>query len=170
MFAGVASFAGLPTVRPILWPDVRKNSRRSDSRRARWRCAFAQRMWAFQNAAHSRFDMFATATLAPVFRKLESFTSEHGLLAITSPLRPGVWHVRFHLSNQAYVAITFRSCGLTCDVLTDFSIPEYRTVSPTYHSVDLAHATEGWVQEIFEQTLELFVESVVDGLPHVTYN
>jgi len=114
--------------------------------------------------------MFATDTLAPVFRRVEAFTSEQGLLATVSPLRPGVWYVRFSLSHQAYVAMTFRSCGLACDVLSDFSIPEYRTVSPTYHSVDLLQATETWVQDVFEETLDLFVESVVDGLSRSTRN
>ena len=168
MFARIVTIEKPPRVGPILWPHLRRNWHAADLRTARWRRSFAQKMWAFQNAAHLRFDAFATDTLAPVFRKVEAFTSEQGILATTSPLRPGVWHVRFSLSHQAYVAITFRSCGLTCDVLSDFSIPQYRTVSPTYHSVDLLQATETWVQDVFEETLDLFVESVVDGLSRST--
>lgn len=170
MFASVASFAELPMVRPLVWPDTRRNSRAAESRRARWRRSFARKVWAFRSAAHSRFDLFATDTLAPVFQRVEAFTSEQGIVATASTLRPGIWHVRFSLSHQAYVAITFRSYGLTCDVLSDFSIPQYRTVSPTYHSVDLLQASETWVQDIFEETLDLFIESVVDGLSRSSRN
>lgn len=128
-----------------------------------WQRRIALKFSMVRGAAHIGFERFADQTLTPIFEELTRCTSESGspsvMMATMTVAHPGVRAYKFAVTRQACLTITFRAYGLRCDVLNEFSVPNYR-ISPTYDSVDLLDADEEWARRVFEEALDIFVDAV----------
>lgn len=158
MFGNVILSSQVPSARPI---KISRNRPTQPSNN--WCPDFVEKIRALWDTTHVRMEQFANETLMPVFEDVQALTSDTGLSSSVATSESGVLTFRFAMGREACLLMTIRPRGLGVDVLNEFSIPCFRTISPTYDSTDSLDGKEAWVRRVFEDALDLFADSMAEA-------
>ena len=130
-----------------------------------WKKQFVQKVELVRETARDRFDEMVESTLQPVFESLRQFTNQQGLVATATVTKPGLRTFKFAMTENAYLMVSFRLAGFEfCEVQSDSFVPGNEKHASTPMHVEFAKFDATWVQNVFQQALDHFMESYVDAL------
>ena len=130
-----------------------------------WQKKFAEKVELVRKTARTQFHELADRILAPVFEEFRGFTSAQGFCATAPVRKPDVWALKFAMTENAYLLMTFRLAGFEhCELQTDVFVPGHGKHACTPIHIELASFDEAWVRRMFELALDQFVNRFVESL------
>lgn len=148
---------------------TRKSLPKREYRLTAWHLQFAEKLQSLNTSKQLRMQHFVDQTFMPVFEEIETLTANLGLFSSSSMSRSGTLTFRFVLDKQATLLMTIRPRELGCDVLSQFSIPGYRTISPTYDSTETLDDQKDWARKVFEEALDIFADALAEATDEPSY-
>jgi hypothetical protein len=134
-----------------------------------WHLRFAEKLQSLNTSNQLRMQRFVDQTFMPIFEEIETLTANLGLFSSSSMSRSGTLTFRFVLEKQATLLMTICPRELGCDVLSQFSIPGFRTISPTYDSTDTLDNQQDWARRVFEEALDNFADALAEATGEQSY-
>lgn len=128
-----------------------------------WHLQFAEKIQSLNTTKHLRIQRFVDQTFMPIFEEIQTLTVDLGLISSSSMSRSGILTFRFVLEKQATLLMTIRPRELGCDVLNQFSVPGFRTISPTYDSTETLDKQQEWARKVFEEALDIFADALTEA-------
>ena len=134
-----------------------------------WQRTFLQKLEAAKKQWTHRFEQFAADTIEPVFLTFQEFCSANGFRVSQPPCEPGHRIYKFALTENGYLMMTFRMCGLEeLEVHSEAFVPGLGSMDPIDQLVSLCDATEHWVEARFQGSLDQFIADFAEAGELVT--
>lgn len=129
-----------------------------------WQKRFAKKLETVRTATRDRFEEMADDTLESIYKEFAEFTTRLHVRA-TAPLsNPGIRTFKFTMTENSYLLMTFRHAGLQCESQSEFFVPGHTKFPPTTEVVELCDFNHDWCQNMFEQSLDRFLDMFTDSM------
>ena len=130
-----------------------------------WQRRFAEKLETVQSVARDRFEQRAQDTLTPVYKQFADFIRQYVVQADTPLTDLGIRTFRFAMSEDVYLLMTFRHTGFEqCDAQAELFLPGKSPPPPTRETVSLSDVNVPWCRSVFEQTLDQFLDTLIDAM------
>jgi hypothetical protein len=125
-----------------------------------WKRGFLDKLNAAQSHWMRQFEEAMNNAVAPAFKDLSDFLRENGF-KISTPLREdGRRSYKFELSENAYLLMIFRSCGMGEFELRSECFVPGREPSLNKRHTRMADVNVEWSRKEFQSALDSFVEQL----------
>lgn len=131
----------------------------------KWQERFSQKVEVIRIASRDRFEQIVLENVLPIFEEFSEFTRTRGLKA-TSPLpTSGMRTLKFSITENAYVLMTFRLSGLeACEAQAEFIVPNHKKEDVLQTVAAFRDVQPKWTRQFFEKALDRFMDSYLESL------
>ena len=129
-----------------------------------WQKSFLHKLETAKKQWLHRFEQFAAEYVEPVFDGLDEFATANGFQVSSPDCESGTRLYKFALTENGYALVTFRMKGLEeVEVCCESFVPGMGAIDPTTRKISLHDASQVWVEQQFQNSLDRFVMAFAEA-------